>query len=30
MCNIMVQEVNTWKGLWLGGVGVQPHGVTLI
>ena len=24
------KEVDTWYGHWLGAVGVQPHGVTLI
>ena len=28
--NRKVWEVGTWKGHWLGGVGVQRHGVTLI
>ena len=28
--NRKVQEVDTWYGYWLGGVGVQRHGVTLI
>ena len=28
--NCKVYAVDTWKGHWLGGVGVQCHGVTLI
>ena len=28
--NCKVLEVDTWYGHWLGGVGVQCHGVTLI
>ena len=28
--NCKVWEVDTWLGYWLGGVGVQHHGVTLI
>ena len=28
--NRKVQEVHTWQGHWLGGVGVQRHGLTLI
>ena len=28
--NRKVYEFDTWEGHWLGGVGVQRHGVTLI
>ena len=28
--NRKVKEVDTWLGHWLGDVGVQHHGVTLI
>ena len=28
--NCKVKEVDTWWGHWLGGVGVQRHGLTLI
>ena len=28
--NCKVWEVDIWYGYWLGGVGVQRHGVTLI
>ena len=28
--NRKVLEVHTWQGHWLGGVGVQRHGLTLI
>ena len=28
--NCKVQEVDTWKGYWLGGVGMQHNGMTLI
>ena len=28
--NYKMWEVDTWYGHWLGGVGVQHHGVTLI
>ena len=27
---VRCKEVHTWRGHWLGGVGVQRHGLTLI
>ena len=30
LTNRKVEEVDTWQGHWLGGVGMQRHGMSLI